>query len=95
MQIELDEIRKAVLILINHVELKHGPTVDVDKDYYWHVQSAELYDPYSKPTDLTIGQISENATEIRQIISGERAPLSYGLVWIAAILRAVGDTVDD
>lgn len=95
MQVELDEIRKSLSILIAHVELRTGPTLELDKDFYWHLPSPELYNTYEKPSDLTIGQISENITEIREIVSGERPPLSYGLVWLAAILRAIGDSVTD
>jgi hypothetical protein len=43
-----------------------------------------------EPNPLTIGQLSESFENIESIASDPEAAISFGLVWLADVLRAVG-----
>ena len=60
-------------------------------DFYWDIPVEELYDPYTTPNDLDLGQLSEDWEKLRAIARGETLPVGYSLTWLAAVLRAVGE----
>ncbi|NNG19603.1 hypothetical protein HJ590_08420 [Naumannella sp. ID2617S] len=64
--------------------------MSIDKDYYWSLDGAEQFDVSSQPNHFTIGQLSECLTNLDEM---RHDPISYGLVWLGEILRAVGVSV--
>ncbi len=89
LKITLEEVRQIALLLLKHVEETAGATVELDKDMFWSVPSPELYDVYATP-ELTVGQLSESWASLQAMDSGEGPSVSYGLVWLADVLRAIG-----
>ena len=66
-------------------------SVTIPDDYYWDVPMALRYDPYQEPHEHTIGQLSADLQELDRMMSGDRPMIGYGLVWLAAVLRRVGE----
>lgn len=91
MKVSTDELRRAVLALLRHLEENGQKEFEIDEDFYWDVPADKRYLPYEEPKGLTIGQLSDNWTEVTQITDGNREPVGYGLVWLAAVLRRVGE----
>ncbi len=91
MTITVDELRKFSDELFRHLESRGVHAVSLDHDYYWSIPSNQLYDPASEPTNLEMGQLSEDLEQLRQIGSGQRPPVSYALVWLSSILRSIGE----
>ncbi len=60
-------------------------------DYYWNIPVAEKYDIYNKPANFDIGQISDDWQELVDMSSSEDDPILYNFVWLASVLRAVGE----
>lgn len=50
-RVELADVRAAVLMLLDEVEHKYGPAIDLDADYYWHLSPDVAFDPLRDPTD--------------------------------------------
>lgn len=92
MQVQVSELRSAANLLLDHLERTAGPMIDVEHDYYWFVEAADLYDPTRNPSELSMGQTSDDLTELRAIVSGARPPVNAGLVWLGGLLRVLGDT---
>jgi len=67
--------------------------VELDADYYWHIPSELLYDNYDEPKSFTMGQLSEDLTFVQEVADGTRPPVSYALVWVASLLKFVGEKV--
>ena len=91
MRISATDIRKVVEILLEHLEKIEQGVCETNRDFYWDVPSSERYDQYGKPSDLTVGQLSDDWAELKGILSGDKEPIGYGLVWLGNILRAWGD----
>ncbi|WP_136706756.1 hypothetical protein [Agromyces sp. H66] len=93
MEISIELLRRASTLLLDHLEEIGGDVVEVDEDYFWSVAPEQLYSLYEKPTEHTVGSLSDSLENVTEIADGTRATISYGLVWLADILGAVGRNV--
>jgi hypothetical protein len=89
LKVSVNELRELSLLILRHLEESAGAIVELDKDMFWSVPSPELYNVYDTP-QLTIGQLSESWASLKAMQGGESPSLSYGLVWLADLLRAIG-----
>ncbi|MGW1176025.1 hypothetical protein ACWD4P_20195 [Kitasatospora sp. NPDC002543] len=91
LHVPLDELRRSFDVLIRHVEsTTTGGGVALDKDYFWSIPSDEMYDVMKNPETLTIGQLTESWQHLRDLLADEDRALGYHLVWLADVLRAIG-----
>jgi hypothetical protein len=51
-----------------------------------------LYDPYTQPESLSLGQLSDDWEDLLKIDSENMPAVGYAAVWLASILRAVGES---
>lgn len=93
MEADLATLRKMCDALFVHLEGSGIEVVEIPVDYYWFIPAPEVYDPYIEPTELTLGQLSFDWTELLAVLEGDRPILGYHLVWLASLLRAVGEQV--
>lgn len=91
MDVNVAELRAVADKLFTHLLESGDEVVSLPQDYYWSIPKETLYDPYSQPSEFTLGQLSDDLSELKRIESGEGEPVSYALVWLAAILRAIGE----
>jgi hypothetical protein len=90
-EISTSELRKAANLLINHLEDMGIYNVKINEDFYWEVPKESRYDQYNQPVQLSIGQLSDDLNEINRLVSGNSPIVSYALVWLANVLRRVGE----
>jgi hypothetical protein len=93
MRIEISELRRIANLLLDHVQSLGADTIEVEHDYYWEIHAKELYDPYRDPSDLGMGQLTEDWKELTRISTGEAPPVGAALTWLGTVLRAVGEKV--
>ena len=93
MDVSIDKLRAAANALLSHLERSGVATVTISEDYYWDVPEQLRYDAFAEPSEHTIGQLSFDIRELELMLTGERPLMGFGLVWLAAILRRVGETV--
>lgn len=91
--VPVDVLRRAAEVLLAHVEQIEGSEVALDKDYYWAIAPEQLYDVYNNPVDLTIGQLTECLANLQTVVEEPGSSVSYALVWLADLMRAVGQSV--
>ena len=93
MEIDLAELRKLTDLLLHDLQQQGYQTIQIEDDYYWEIPKEGLYDPYTNPKDLTMGQLTHDWERLRRILQGSSEPLAYGLVWLSSLLRAIGQKV--
>ena len=93
MEVSIQELRSATDKLFAHLSESGRATVSIKHDYYWSIPKECRHDPYSQPTDLTLGQLSSDLAELRRIIDGSGEPLAFALVWLAEVIREIGEEV--
>jgi len=91
MHITIADLRQIADLLLAHLEQSGRDTVEIDKDYYWSVLPERRYDPYNQPVEFSMGQLTDDWAELQAMLKGQKQPLGYGLVWLAAIMQAVGE----
>ena len=91
MRVTTKELRAAALALLDHLDNTGQTEFEIEEDYYWSVPQETVYAPYESPKELTLGQLSHDWEEVQKLAQGKRAPLGYVLIWLAAVMRRVGE----
>ena len=94
MKIETKELRRIFNVLVDHLEGTGQTSFDLPWDFYWEVAKEDLYNPYSEPEQLSLGQLTDDWDELVKIANQDMPPIGYALVWLSAILRAVGEPAE-
>ena len=92
LQISVSELRAATDVMFRHLDELGVQSVTLDKDYYWDIPAGDRYDRHEAPTDHTLGQLSYDVEQVKGLADGSGAVIAYGFVWLAAVLRRVGET---
>lgn len=90
-QVKVDELRRVFELLMAHIAKSGDGRLATSRDYFWSIPAADRYDVYKEPNEFTIGQVSESWDNLRGMLEGRSEALGYGLVWLADVLRAIGD----
>lgn len=90
-KISIQELRQFASTLLDTLEEKQGASVEIDQDYFWSIVRTERTRLAIEPTSLTIGQISECIEHLSRMLTEPDTRLTFGLVWLAEILRTIGD----
>jgi hypothetical protein len=93
MFVSINELALATEKLFEHLKELEIQSVELTSDYYWVISKDQRYNVYEKPTDFTIGQLQSDWQELEKVLSGQRKPLAYHFVWLAALLRSIGEEV--
>jgi len=88
--VSIEALRSSVELLLGRIEADHGSTIEIDRDFFWSIPDAALYDVYSQPTSFTIGQVSESVESINMMLEHPEFATTRGLVWVSDVLRALG-----
>lgn len=92
MEIKLSELRRIFDEILSEMEDGGYESIDLDLGYYWEVPPAVRYDVYQEPEKLTVGDLEYDWERLMSILQGDDVPIRYSLVWLSALLRAVGET---
>lgn len=95
MQISTADLRKVVNILIDHLEENDCQSFELTADYYWHIPKELKYDPYQEPNNFSLGQLTDDWTELQGLLQGSSEPISYALVWLSSVIRFIGESATD
>ena len=95
MRIQISELKKLSEKLLNYISDSGHEFVDISNDFYWHIDKTKIYDPYSEPnsSDCTLGQLSDDWDNLKNILNNENEPIGFALVWLASIMRSVGEEI--
>ena len=91
MEIEIRELQNISNQLFNYLIDLGIDTIEITEDFYWFIQKENLYNPYKKPLDLDLGQLSDDWDDLKKISDGKNEPISYDFVDLSAILRYIGE----
>ena len=91
--VSIEELRQVCQALLDHVAAIEGTEIQLDQDFFWAIPPSELYNVYSPPQALTVGQLSESWANLQALVQDDESVNAYSLVWLADILRAIGYVV--
>jgi hypothetical protein len=94
MQITITELQLIWEKVITHMRESGHDTVEIENDFYWDISEEQRYYVYDQPTDFVMGQLSDDWEELLKVLeTQDDTSLTYNLVWLASILRAIGEKV--
>lgn len=93
MLIKVDELNRIVDKLFAHLKEIGVNEIELPEDFYWYISENQVYNPYNKPTELTLGQLTDNWNELIKTLEEENNLIAYNFVWAATILRALGEKI--
>jgi len=95
-KIKVSDLRTLANTLLDRVEKEEGGEVQIRYDDYWDVPWDKRYDTVNVNSG-NIGQfcdqgnLSEDWKLLDEILKGKRGPDTHSLVYLSALLRAIGD----
>ena len=67
--------------------------IDVKMEHYWLIPGKDSYDNYEHPKEFSLGKLSDDWQNLQKVATGEVGVIPYDLVRLAAVLRALGETL--
>lgn len=92
-QVTVSELRKVCEKIFDHLEAMGYSRVEISHEYYWDIPQESRYDPYQEPQQFTLGQLTDDLSELQRIARNDSEPLAYAFVWLATVIRAIGEEV--
>jgi hypothetical protein len=91
MNIDIKTLEEASKIIFAHLKEAQVNSVELDQDFYWDVSPEQRYNPYQNPDNLSLGQLSSDWEHIQKIVLETEEPIGYSLVWLASLLKFLGE----
>ena len=95
MKVTLESLRRISIALFDQLEARGYRAIEVPHDYYWDIDRAQRHNLDTEPENLTVGQLTEDWFNLEEMLRDESLCAAYGLTWLAAVLREVGEIVVD
>lgn len=87
MDIIKSDLLKVLKRLSTEIDLNCVDVISIDDvDFYWDVDSKELYNPLTEPS-LMLGQVSDDWNELQRLLDNKSVSLSYDLKRLSVILK--------
>ena len=85
--VTVEELRAVFDVLMGHMEQAYGRALPLKHDLFWSLPLDGMTDVYQEPAGLTVGEISESLVNLETLLGDSSRVTSYGLVWLADVLR--------
>ena len=89
MNVNIDEFKKIVSLLLSNLKESKGNEIELTSDYYWNIPKDQLYNPYDDPKEMSLGQLSDDLNEIYRLSKSNEKAIPYDLKRVAEILKAL------
>ncbi|WP_051786248.1 hypothetical protein [Endozoicomonas numazuensis] len=87
MEIKKQALFEVIELLQKNIDENLPEVINVEiEDFYWEISEEDLYNPVSTPEELTLGQLSEDWSELSRLMDDSNFPISYDLRRLSAIL---------
>lgn len=93
MEIDIEKLRTITDLIFDHIvnDLK-VKKIELSQDYYWSIETEQLYDMSKDPTELTAGQLYDDWDFLTKIENRDEA-VALMFIHLAPLLRYIGEEV--
>ena len=95
MHITVESLRRVTSALFDRLEPSGHSLIRLPHDYYWDIDRTQRHNLDAEPTNPTVGQLSEDWWNLEEMLRDESLCAAYGLTWLAALLREIGELIVD
>jgi hypothetical protein len=90
MKINLSELEKTIVHILETIKKQNGELITIEKDYYWNIPTVEKYNTYARPQKIDMGQVSFDIEDLNKIQkNADEIIPNFHLKKISAILEAI------
>jgi hypothetical protein len=84
--IDLRQLKTALVGILDQIEDRHGPLVEVGRDHYWLLElegafSEDLHQPGEGRDDFGVGQISDDIESVTEVVRELQEPDGSTTPW--------------
>ena len=88
--INIDELQETISLLLMKLKERKGVSIELQNDYYWDIDSKELYNPTEQPKDFSLGQLSFDWEHIKKAKQDDYL-IPYDFEKVSCILKALSN----
>ncbi len=88
MKVNIDDLLGFTSGFLLKLKEAKGNDIELQSDYYWDIDSDELYNPYNEPKNISLGQLSDDLKEIMRLKNRDDG-IFYDLQRISNIIKAL------
>ena len=78
--VPISDLRAALVKILDAIEAKYGPSVELDADYYWTLNDTAAFAMVDHPEQhVGAGQLSDDVEELRDLL--QREPEEGVIIW--------------
>jgi hypothetical protein len=94
LKVNVSEMRIIVNRILDHIEHDLGKgSVSLTQDDYWEVADNERYDFTKSPDACAVGKLHDDWEFLRAILKDKDQAVALMLVYVAPILRGLGEEI--
>ncbi len=89
--ITIEELKRICAVLFEKLNELGVKKIKITQDYYWYIWPEEKYAVERKPADMTLGQLSDDVRDVRDILNKEYDPMPHNFLDLASVLAHIGE----
>lgn len=86
--LSVSELRVVAAKLLDAIEARFGPQIELGADHYWLIEADEAFDLSQEPA-VNAGQLSDDLESVRGMANPAPAELAHDLDHLVGLLRRV------
>jgi hypothetical protein len=90
--LQVDDLRRAANRIFAALERNYGKSIDLDEDYYWHLDVDDAYEMSAVPTIDLVGQVTDDVAELRAFVASDNNEVDsiwHELNHLIGVLRVI------
>lgn len=88
MEVNLKELEQILHLLLLDFQRRNGNEMELKNDYYWDIDSRELYNPYEEPKNISLGQLTDDWETLKNSVKSHNL-IPYDIKRVSNILKAL------
>lgn len=95
MKININVLRQSIDVVLHRLENLNGETIEINKDYYWQLDSDVIFDLSQQPSAKQCGSLSDDWNELVKLSENPARCNIADIERIAGIMTALSHEISN
>jgi len=92
MEINKEDLKQIIDQIKLELDEWFKDNINLDDDFYWQMDSKECYRFAEEPNNFSLGQLTDDWTELLRLKTESEIPIKYDMYRLAAILKYLSES---